>query len=421
MKHDRNVGINITVKKDNSMSTLITSLLAFVVGLAVGLFIWMKSKSNATDLEKQVAVLEAEQTADKEKQAWLENAEEKLKDSFGALAGEVLKSNSEAFANATRKDVKSVIDPLTTNLTNLDKYVRELEANRQGAYKSIETELSNIKEVNAMLQGSTNSLSEALRSPTVRGRWGEMELRRVVEMSGMEKHISFEEQVSGEKGIPDMVVHLPNGGELPVDAKFVMNQFIDAIESSDEKERKQLMQNHVTAMKTQINSLGLKKYFDQFDSAPPFVIMFVPNEACVSSAYERDKTLLEYALDKKVLLCSPVTLLALLRSVAFGWQQHEVTKNAVKITKEGKELYSRLGVFAQHFIDMGASLEKSVGKYNEAVGSFDTRLVPSITRFKELGVSDNEIGIPCEIDRIPSEIKKKGQLEIPEVIEEAEK
>jgi DNA recombination protein RmuC len=402
------------------MNTWIISLLTFVVGLAFGLFFWMKSKSNATDLEKQIAVLEAEQAADKEKQAWLETAEEKLKDSFGSLAGDVLKSNSEAFANATRKDIKSVVDPLTTNLTNLDKYVRELEVNRQGAYKSIETELSNIKDVNTLLQDSTNSLSEALRSPTVRGRWGEMELRRVVEMSGMEKHISFDEQASGDKGIPDMVVHLPNGGELPVDAKFPMNKFIDAIESFDEKERKQLMQNHVAAMKTQINSLGLKKYFDQFESAPPFVIMFVPNEACLSSAYERDKTLLEYALDKKVLLCSPVTLLALLRSVAFGWQQHEVTENAEKITKEGKELYSRLGVFAGHLVSLGSSLDKSVESYNSAISSFDSRLLTTINRFKDLSVSSEELDTPGMIDRSAAELRKKNQLEIPEVIKEVE-
>jgi DNA recombination protein RmuC len=327
--------------------------------------------------------------------------EGRMKESFKALASDAIHANSEMLATAAHRDLTGVVEPLRQNLDTLNGHVRALEQARAGAYQSLEQQLGQMREAHVRLQETTLTLSQALRSPTVRGRWGEMQLRRVVEMAGMESRVAFDEQVSGEQGRPDLVVHLPQGGALPVDSKVPLEAYLNAMETTDSALRRQGLLSHAQAVRSRIVELGRKQYWSQFDRAPDFVVMFVPNEACLGAAYEVDPELLTYAMANKVLLASPVTLLALLRTIAYGWQQHQVTENARVIAQEGKELAGRLDTFVERFAAVGKSLDKTVDSYNAAVGSFDRRLRPAARRFQELQVSDALPGGPEPVDRTP--------------------
>jgi len=389
------------------MMTTLACVVAFLVGLLVGLAVWHRSRSRlaseSASLKEKVVSLEKEREGVAEKLDWIRKAEENMRDAFKALASDSLKSNSETLTAQVKKDFQGVVDPLKESLTSLDGHVRELEKNREGAYKEMVQRLSELRDTHAKLQQSTISLTEALRSPTVRGRWGEIQLRRVVEMAGMVKHVAFDEQATTDLGRPDMIAHLPNGGVLPVDSKVPLTAYLAAMEASDDDARKHHLREHAKAMRSRVKELGLKQYWDQFPSAPDFVVMFVPNEACLGAAFEYDPELLEYAIDKKVLISSPVTLLALLRAVAYGWQQHRITENALRIAEEGRDLHGRLASFVNHFTELGDSVEKVVRKYNAAVGSFERRLMPAARRFQELGLSGKEeLEAPSEVDLVPS-------------------
>jgi DNA recombination protein RmuC len=388
------------------MLSVFIGIATFLVGLFVGLVIWHKERSNAysevSDLRLQVASLQKELEAHEEKLKWVATAEENMRDAFKALASDALKSNAETLTAGAKKDLEGIVNPLKKNLDSLDGHVRELEKSRQGAYKSLEQQLSGLRETHSKLQETTVTLTQALRSPTVRGRWGELQLRRVVEMAGMQKNVDFHEQVSAERGRPDMTVRLPNDGVLPVDAKVPLDSYLAAMESPDEESRNQHLAQHAKAVRARVNELGQKQYWDQFDKSPDFVVMFVPNEACLGAAFEQDSELLEYAIGKRVLISSPVTLLGLLSAVAYGWQQHQITENVIRIAKEGQELYGRLETFIDRFAEVGKSLGKSIEQYNKAVGSLDRRLMPAARRFRELGVTEMELEAPEEIDVVPS-------------------
>jgi DNA recombination protein RmuC len=388
------------------MNMIILGVASFLAGLSIGMITWFRTKSNAmqrtSELESELATLRAENKVSLEKLEWIEKAEVKMREAFKALASDALTTNSEMLTGQTKKDISSIVDPLKENLTSLDGHVRELEKSREGAYKSLEQQLKDIKETHTKLQETTNTLSHALKSPTVRGRWGELELRRVVEMAGMVKYVDFDEQASTDKGRPDMIVHLPGRGVLPVDSKFPLRAYMDAIESEDEENRNRYLSEHATAMKDRIKELGQKQYWDQFENSPDFVVMFVPNESCLGAAFEKDPGLLEFAIEKKVLISSPINLLALLRSVAYGWQQQTVSENAQKIVGEAKNLYDRMKTFISHFSVLGNSLEKTVDNYNKAVGSMDRRLIPISKRMQELHVSEEELSAPDMIDVTPS-------------------
>ena len=389
------------------MTTMLACLVAFLVGLMAGLAVWHRARSRSASesalLKEKVVALEKEREAVAEKLDWIRKAEENMRDAFKALASDSLKSNSEMLTAQVKKDFQGVVDPLKESLTSLDGHVRELEKNREGAYKEMVQRLSELRDTHAKLQQSTISLTEALRSPTVRGRWGEIQLRRVVEMAGMVNHVAFDEQATTDLGRPDMIAYLPNAGVLPVDSKVPLTAYLSAMEAHDDDARKHHLREHAKAMRSRVKELGQKQYWDQFPSAPDFVVMFVPNEACLGAAFEYDPELLEYAIDKKVLISSPVTLLALLRAVAYGWQQHRITENALKIAEEGRDLHGRLASFVNHFTELGESVDKVVRRYNAAVGSFDRRLMPAARRFQELGLSGKEeLEAPREIDLVPS-------------------
>jgi len=394
------------------MNPLILIVLAVVSGFFLGLFIglaaWYRAKSASQkereELKISLTALEKEREADTEKLSWADQAESKMREAFAALASDALQANSEALTKRTKGDLEGVVDPLKENLKTLDGYVRELESARKGAYESLQQQLTQLGNTHARLQETTTSLTQALKSPTVRGRWGELQLRRVVELAGMTSHVAFDEQASTEMGRPDMIVHLPNEAVLPIDSKVPLDAYLAAATATDEQLRKQNLAQHAKAMRERVKELGQKQYWEQFERAPDFVVMFIPNEACLGAAFENDPDLLEYAISKKVLVSSPVNLLALLRAVAYGWQQHQIADNAIKIAREGQELFNRLKKFVDHLADVGKSLKKLVDGYNRAMASLDKRLLPAVRRFQEMGLSTKELDAPKEIEVQPKVI-----------------
>jgi DNA recombination protein RmuC len=364
---------------------------ALVAILAVAL-IW---------LVYRLAQAEATLRAEREKNVWTDDAKEQFKNTFRVLATNELESRSSQLKTTAKEELTGVIGPLKEELSKLDKQVRELEAKREGAYSTLGAQLQGLHNLQDSLRQQTTTLAQALKSPTVRGRWGEIHLRRLVELSGMGRHVDFSEQESTDSGRPDMVIRLPEKGIVPVDSKVPLDAFLRAMDTEDEEARRQLMAEHAKAFRGRIRELAQRAYWEQFERIPEVVVMFVPVEASLSAAFQSDRDLFEYALQNKVLVTSPIALFALLRSIAFGWQQQQVAENAEQIAAQGKALYERVATFVGHVAGVGKSLDASVKKYNEAVGSLDARVLPAARRLRELGVGNAEIEAPEPVDAQP--------------------
>ena len=399
----------------NDTTTLALAIaLAFLLGLLIGLAVWIRARSTfvreerslrqaheqvAGALREELAALRQAREADAEKLAWSEKAEERLREAFTALAGETLRKNADSYSSRAKEDIQGVLTPFQEKLLSLDGHVRELEKARAGAYESLNSQIRDLKETHRQLHESTTNLRAALKSPTARGRWGEVQLRRVVEMAGLERHVDFDEQsTEAGEGRPDMVARLPGGGVLPIDAKVPLNAYLAAMETENDDERRRQLASHAQALKSRVRELSTKAYWDQFEATPGFVVMFVPNEACLGAAFQEDAGLFEYATERKVLICSPVNLYALLKAVAFGWQQQEIADNAREIASQGQDLYARLGKFVSLYTDIGKHLDRSIRSFNKATGSLDSRLVPAMRRFRELGIGADEIEGPAPLD-----------------------
>jgi DNA recombination protein RmuC len=348
----------------------------------------------------------------------LDVAQERMREAFTALAHQALTSNADQLLARSREqlegllqqvrgdwgtqkeEVKGLVSPLTKALEAMDQHVRDLEQKREGAYRSLGEQLRSLGDAQAELRRSTVRLEQSLKSSTARGRWGELQLRRVVELAGMARHVDFEEQVSVEQGRPDMIVRLPNEGILPIDAKTPANAYLDALELEG-AQRGQKLVEHAKALRSRIVELSRKAYMDQFETAPEIVVMFVPYESALSAAFEQDPGLLEYGIEQKILIASPVTLLALLRAAAFGWQQYEIAENARLIAEQGRKLYTRFLNVLKPVGDAGKSLGKAVADYNKAIGSFESRLRPQLERFRQLTVSSTDVPPLDPIDETP--------------------
>lgn len=368
-----------------------------------------KMRSDKMQLVAQLQQLQTQREADLEKIRFLEDVERRLRETFQALASQTLQTNADEFLKRARDQLhallaqvqgdwsnhktqlEGLLRPLQDMLQSLDNQVRHLEQKREGAYQGLQEQLRQLAHTHQQLHSTAVSLVQALRAPTVRGHWGEYQLRRVVEMAGMTPHVDFLEQAGTDQGRPDMIIFLPNHGILPVDAKAPMQAYLVAREASDEQTRRQSLTAHATAMRNRVRELAQREYWKQFNPAPEFVVMFVPNEACLYAAFESDPDLFEYAMQQRVLLAGPVNLLALLKSVAYGWQQHQLTENARQIAQQGRELHDRLAKFLEHFQKIGRGLDSVVRAYNEATGSLESRLFPTARRLKELGASTSEL------------------------------
>jgi DNA recombination protein RmuC len=284
------------------------------------------------------------------------------------------------------------VDPLRELLDRYTASVKELEGKRESAYKDVTSHLEQLTASEDRLQKETHSLVTALRSPTTRGRWGELQLRRVVEMAGMVAHCDFIEQgsVNTDDGVqrPDLLVTLPDGARVVIDAKVPLDAYLRAIEAEDEETRRLCLLDHARQLRTHVDSLAKKAYWKQFEpNSPEFVVCFVPGEALLAAAFEADPSLIDRAMDNKVLLTGPVNLIALLKTVGLGWRQEQLATNAAEIQEAGRELYERLVTFAGHLSKVGRSLNSSLNAYNDAVGSLERRVLPSARRFERLGVT----------------------------------
>lgn len=380
------------------------------IGLAFGLILgWvifrLREGQRTADLRIANARLEQELRAEQEKLQWIEVAEQKLREAFTALASQSLSTNSQQFLAHAQKELKILVDPLTQKLDTMDQQVRALETKREGAYGKLGEQLRSLGEAQSQLQRTTVSLEQALKSPTARGRWGELQLRRVVELAGMVSHVDFDEQPTTDEGRPDMIVRLPGGAVLPVDAKASATAYLDAMQAEGDR-RSTKLDEHVRAMRSRIQDLSRRQYWAQFDRTPELVVMFVPFESALSAAFERDPELLEYGIRQNILVASPVTLLALLRAVAFGWQQQQITENARQIANEGRELYKRIGTLIGHLQTTGKRIASAVEAHNATVGSLERMFLPSARRFQDLIASSEdlpELDVVDHTTRLPPE------------------
>ncbi|HPQ82028.1 MAG TPA: DNA recombination protein RmuC, partial [bacterium] len=300
------------------------------------------------------------------------------------------------------------INPLKEALERYERAIQEIEGKREKAYGGLSTLLELVKSGQADLTRETGALVAALKSPTARGSWGEVTLRRVVELAGMSEHCDFTEQttVDGEEGRlrPDMVVRLPGGKSVVVDSKAPLSDYMAAMESPAESARAAHLKKHAQAVREHMARLGQKGYWRQFDPTPDFVIMFLPGESFFSAALENDRALIEDGMSSRVVLATPTTLIVLLRSVAMSWQQEKLAENAQKISEAGKDLFDRLSTFTEHFDKIGSNLDRSVKSFNAAVRSMESRVLPGARKLKDLGAArspDAEIAAPSQLETLP--------------------
>lgn len=402
---------------------VLIGVIAFFVGFGLAVMVYRKGRDamrkTIEDLNIRVAGSDASLRAEKEKNVWTQEAKEQFKNTFKVLATDELESKSNQLKTTAKEELTGVVGPLKEELTKLDRHVRELEAKREGAYSSLGTQLDGLHKLQDSLRQQTTTLAQALKAPTIRGRWGEIHLRRLVELCGMQKHVDFSEQESTQSGNrPDMVVRLAGRGIVPVDSKVPLDAFLKAMDSDNEDSRREFLIQHAQALRSRVRELSQRAYWDQFETAPEVVVMFVPVEASLSAAFQHDRDLFEYAFQNKVLVTSPIALFALLKAIAFGWQQQQVAENAAQIAAQGKTVYERVMMFVDHLAGVGKSLDSSVKKYNEAIGSLDGRVLPAARRLKELGVGTVEIETPAQVEVQPR-LSSTSAAELDEPIEKA--
>ncbi len=367
------------------------------------------------------ASLAAERKATADRDTLQELTDERLRATFSVLSAEALRTNNQSFLDLAKaslaeyqkqattdlqhrqKEIGSLVTPLNAALARVDAKLVEVEKERTGSYSRLSEQLRT-------LAVTTTNLERALRTPNVRGGWGEVQLRRVVEMAGMLDHCHFVEKKASTtddgRFIPDLIIRLPGGRNIIVDAKVPYIAYRAAVEATDEAVRTAKLKDHARQLRQHIIQLSSKKYWDQFQPAPEFVFMFLPGEGYFSAALQHDPSLIEFGVDKRVIPSSPLTLIALLRAVAYGWQQETVAKNAQNVSDLGRELYDRIRVLGGHFEDLARGLTRTVDAYNSSVGTLESRVLVTARKFKELGVAASE-PIPelSQVDQTPRSLQ----------------
>lgn len=379
--------------------------------------------------EEECHIFLTNQTVAEEKLLMLQQAEEQLKNAFHALSSEALEKNNRSFLDLAKTSLEKfqegakgdldkrqtaiveMLSPVKESLHKLDQGMRQIEKERKGDQESLKMQIQSLFENEKVLKQETSNLVKALRSPLTRGRWGEIQLKRVVELAGMLNHCDFFEQqqeISDSGRLrPDLIVRLPGGRQVIIDAKVPLEAYLEAIHSEDEIVRMQRFKDHARQVKAHIHSLGKKAYWEHFQPTPEFVILFLPAETFFSAALEHDPSLIEIGAEQNVILATPTTLIALLRAVSYGWKQENLTRQVEKLHELGQELYKRLADMNSHFSRMGKSLASAVENYNKGIGSLESRVLVTARKFKEMDVMLGQIEIEeveC-IEKIPRELQ----------------
>jgi DNA recombination protein RmuC len=383
------------------------------------------------DLETARVRLEAGARGETERIALLEESETRLRLAFDSLAGQTLRANSELFLRMAREAlgrdqviaqsslkeretaIAQLVEPLRVALEKTEAQVQALERERRDAFSSLRTQIEALTSGQSVLQRETRNLVTALRRPEVRGRWGELTLRRLVELAGMSEHCDFTEQVHviGEEGAvrPDLVVHMPDSRDLVVDVKTPLDAYLEALEATTEEGRALALKRHAQHVETRVRQLASKSYWVQFEHSPEFAVLFLPGDQFLSAALAERPDLLETALKQNVIIATPSTLIALLKTVAYGWRQSAVAQNATIIRELGQELYRRLGNFTGHLGKVGQRLGAAVDAYNAAVGSLERQVLPQARRFTDLGVTaDSPIPALEPVDEVARVVAQLG-------------
>ncbi len=398
-----------------ALAVVVLSAAAVIVSL-------LRQQQAAGEAARLRAELDLARGAAEEQKAALAEAQVQLRDTFAAMSREALKENRQDFlqnAGTLLQPVRETLDRVQTQLAAVDK-------EREGSFRQVAAQLGAVAQTQERLREATEGLSRSLRSPNVRGRWGEIQLKKIVQLAGMLEQCDFIEKESvttdaGARQTPDLVVRLPGETSIVIDSKVPIDAYLDAADARDDAHRQACLALHVKQMRDHIRNLASKEYWKQFQPAPEFVVMFLPLEPLLAAAFEQDGRLLDQAAALRVIPASPMTLLALLKAVAYGWKQQQLARNAEEIQQIGRELYERLATMAGHLESVGANIKQAADSYDRFIGSLEQKVLPGARRFKELGVSSTkEIESPEPINLAIRRVKKDELLPAPEEVVEPE-
>jgi DNA recombination protein RmuC len=422
---------------------LIIAAACLVVGMLLGALIAsLRASKRSEALHLELAVLRSqvktEEQLERERQASLDRAMERLQTNFDSVAGASLRSNSELFLRLARehlgqhqqsalaaltqreKAIETMLTPIREALGKTEQQILRIEKERAESFGSLRTSLEAVTLGQQALQKETRTLVNALRRPEVRGQWGEMTLRRLAELAGMVEHCDFSEQVhvrteEGSSLRPDMIIHMPDGRDLVVDVKTPLDAYLEAVDASTDEQRALALRRHAQALGERVRQLGAKSYWNQFETSPDFVILFIPGDQFLSAALAEQPNLLEDAIRQDVIIATPSSFVALLKTVAYGWRQTALAQNAETIRTLAEDLYKRLATFTGHLSRLGRNLGLSVDAFNSAVGSMERQVLPGARKFTELGVRPEKQIEPVDpIDKLardPQLREPESQLE----------
>jgi DNA recombination protein RmuC len=385
-------------------------LIGFLLGAAVAAAILMARQSRlAADAARLGAELAAALRVADEQRTELGQTQAQLREAFASLSRDALKENRQDFLH----NADSLLAPVRDALAKVQVQLADVDKAREGSFRAVTSQLSTLALAQEQLRQAAEGLTRSLKSPNVRGRWGEIQLKRIVEMAGMLAQCDFVEKASvttedGARQTPDLIVNLPGGSHIVVDAKVPVDAYLALASAKTDSERQELSAAHARQVRDHIRSLGAKEYWRQFQPAPEFVVMFLPLEPLLAAAFEHDGTLLDQAAGLRVIPATPMTLLALLKAVAAGWQQQQLARNAEEIQQIGRELYDRLATMAEHLDGVGRSIKSAADSYDRFVGSLQAKVLPGARRFKELGVSSTkELELPDTINLSVRRVRKE--------------